>query len=96
MGIFTGPNPVVDKVIAKGDALDGSTVRFVALTHSQALNEFGQIAFVAGLADGREGVYRADPAVVAPARASIPAPASLALLIIGVVLARSASRRVGP
>ena len=59
-GIFTGADPVADKVIQVGDALDGSTV--TALSFGlQGLNDPGQVAFFAGLADGREGVYRADP-----------------------------------
>ena len=59
-GIFTGADPVADKVIATADALDGSTVASVQ-TNRFCLNESGQIAFYAMLADGRQGVYRATP-----------------------------------
>jgi concanavalin A-like lectin/glucanase superfamily protein/Big-like domain-containing protein len=59
-GLFTGPDSVRDKVIAPGDSLDGSTVVTVSIWQ-EALNANGQISFVAQLADGRWGVYRADP-----------------------------------
>ena len=58
-GIFTGPDLVEDKVIAVGDALFGSTVTYVAF--GRGLNNNGQIAFTALLADGRSVVARADP-----------------------------------
>lgn len=61
-GIFTGPDPVGDRVIAVGDTLDGSTVaEFSVLSFRTTLNNKGQIAFHVQLADGRAGVYRADP-----------------------------------
>jgi hypothetical protein len=61
-GIFTGPDPQADKVIVSGDPLDGSTVQ-TATIHNDSLNDNGQIAFRATLADGRFGIYRADPIV---------------------------------
>jgi hypothetical protein len=60
LGIFTGPDPAADKVVATGDSLDGSFVIF-ANTFHQSLNDRGQIAFVAALADGRQGIYVATP-----------------------------------
>jgi len=60
LGIFTGGDAVADRVIAVGDALDGSTVSTLG-TFWSSLNNAGQIAFVAQLADGRSAVYRADP-----------------------------------
>jgi len=61
-GIFTGGDPVADRVIAVGDALDGSTVSGLdPLSFASSLNNAGQIAFLVFLADGRTGVYRADP-----------------------------------
>jgi len=61
-GIFTGGDPVADRVIAVGDALDGSTVSgFDPLSFASSLNNAGQIAFLVRLADGRTAVYRADP-----------------------------------
>jgi hypothetical protein len=59
-GIFRGPDPVADKIIAIGDPLDGSTVRFVRCGR-HSLNNAGQIAFTATLANGTQGVFRADP-----------------------------------
>jgi hypothetical protein len=59
-GIFTGPDPLGDKVIAIGDPLSGSTVTTVIFSR-EGLNDAGQIAFVASLADDTQAVYRADP-----------------------------------
>jgi hypothetical protein len=75
-GIFNGPNAVTNKIIRTGDLLDGSTVTSVALA-SGAFNDLGQVAFVAALADGRQGIYVARP---------VPEPASV-LLIAGTALA---------
>jgi len=62
VGIFTGGDPDDDRVVAIGDDLDGSTVFDLSvLSFKTGLNNGGQIAFIAQLADGRTGVYRADP-----------------------------------
>ncbi|MBD2776859.1 DUF7453 family protein, partial [Iningainema tapete] len=45
-GIFTGADPVNDKVIASGDTLFGSTVKSVRFSR-QGLNNQGQIVFLA-------------------------------------------------
>lgn len=68
-GIFTGPDPVLDKVVETGDPLDGSTVLQLGFS-SEGLNSSGQIAFWAELANGEQGEFVA----------SVPEPASLALL----------------
>jgi hypothetical protein len=62
-GIFTGPDPRADKVIATGDELFGSTVTDVHFFR-QGLNDAGQVAFQASLADGTSYIVRADPADV--------------------------------
>lgn len=59
-GIFRGPDPVADRIIGTGDAFDGSTIASLDL-HSLAINNRGQIAFRAVLADGRQEIVRADP-----------------------------------
>jgi hypothetical protein len=62
VGIFTGGDSVADRVIAVDDPLDGSTVdSFFPLAFDSALNNRGQLAFIVTLADGRTGIYRADP-----------------------------------
>ncbi|MEK6643144.1 MAG: thrombospondin type 3 repeat-containing protein [Planctomycetota bacterium] len=62
-GIYTGTNPVNDKVIELGDPLDGSSVNSFGggTAAPQAINDSGQIVFYVTLGDGRFGVYRADP-----------------------------------
>ena len=60
VGIFTGGDPIADRVVAVDDPLDGSTVSGLGIFWS-SLNNAGQIAFVAQLADGRTAIYRADP-----------------------------------
>lgn len=58
-GIFTGDDPVADKVIKTGDALFGSTVTSVQFGRF-ALNDSGSVAFFANLQDGRSVIVRAD------------------------------------
>ncbi len=62
-GIFTGADPVEDKVVATGDTLEGSTVTDLNFLRS-GLNNNGQIAFYAHLADGTQGIFRAEPSEV--------------------------------
>ena len=71
-GVFLGPDPILNKVIAIGDPLFGSTVTDI-VPSLYYFNDAGQVAFSALLADGRAVVVRADP---------VPAPATLALLIV--------------
>jgi len=58
-GIFTGPDPVTDTVIATGDPLLGATIR--ELWFLRGLNNAGQVAFYFELTDRRTGIARADP-----------------------------------
>jgi hypothetical protein len=79
-GIFTGPDPVSDKVIALGDALFGSTVRAIEFGGGRSLNDAGQIVFDAFLADGREVIARAQ---VVPEPSSLAMGSTAALLGLG-------------
>jgi hypothetical protein len=86
-GIFTGPNPVTDKVIATGDSLFGSTVTSLGFNRfsSKGLNNAGQLAFFAQLADGSSGIFRADPEFT-PKPQPVSEPASvLDLLAVGAL-----------
>lgn len=87
-GIFTGSNPLEDKVIATGDQLLGSTVTNIGFSR-EGINNSGQIAFYATLANGSSGIFRADPQFTQPE----PVPESthtLAILAFGVFAASSA------
>ena len=67
-GVFVGPDPINDRVIFTGDALDGSTVRNITFCE-EGLSDSGELAFVAQLADNpdtpeddsRTAVFRATP-----------------------------------
>jgi hypothetical protein len=65
-GIFVGPDPVADRVIATGDTLDGSTVLNLTFCE-EGLNDSGQLGFIATLEDSsapegfRMAVFRATP-----------------------------------
>jgi hypothetical protein len=68
-GVFVGPDPINDRVISTGDALDGSTVQNITFCE-EGLSDTGELAFVAQLADNpdtpeddsRKAVFRATPA----------------------------------
>ena len=64
-GIFTGPNPLSDKVLATGDTIPdwASTVVGVALSQ-EGMNDSGQIAMWVRFEDGTNCVYRADPYIL--------------------------------
>jgi hypothetical protein len=86
-GIFTGSSDgtatgKTNKVIQTGDMLFGSTVTGLDF-HSEGLNDGGQVAFRYTLADGRNGIARAQV---------IPEPGSL--LLATTVLAPFLGRRV--
>ncbi len=60
LGVFTGPDPQSDRLIAIGAPLFGSTVVDFAL-NPVSINDAGQIAIRVKLADERQFVLRADP-----------------------------------
>jgi hypothetical protein len=79
-GIFTSSGAVTNKVIAIGDALFGSTVTSL-YGQTNGLNDSGQLSFYAALADGTEGIFRADREPQ-----PVPEPASiLGLLAAGAL-----------
>jgi hypothetical protein len=68
--ILVGDADGIETLIAVGDELDGSTVEDVWFR--RGLTNAGHVAFMATLADGRQGVYIA-----------VPEPATLAILALG-------------
>jgi hypothetical protein len=79
-GFFISSGAVTNKVIAIGDILFGSPVTSLyGITNG--LNNSGQLSFYAELADGTEGIFRADPEPQ-----PVPEPASvLGLLTAGAL-----------
>jgi hypothetical protein len=59
-GIFAGPNPGAAKVVGLGDTLDLATVNFLSF-YQNGVNACLEIAFVAGLGDGRTATFMAIP-----------------------------------
>ncbi len=92
-GIFLLDKGVTTELVRYGSELDGSTVTGLVMG-SRALNDSGQVAFYASLADGQSGVF--------VATLSVPEPSSLAMLgigslaTIGVLIRRSQPRHRKP
>ena len=59
IGLFTGSDPITDKVIAMGDEFFGSTIRYLSFNR-EGLNNSDQIAFYAQLSNGTSGIYLAE------------------------------------
>ncbi len=81
---FTGAG--VDTVLAPGVALDGSSVVSARFFSPEGLNDAGQLVVWAELADGRRGLYRADP---------VPEPAAVLLVVSALLLGLRRGRRPG-
>ena len=60
LGLFAGPDPEADRILALGDPLLGSTVEELA-SNPVSVNAAGQVAIRAKLTDGRQLILRADP-----------------------------------
>jgi hypothetical protein len=60
LGIFAGPDPEADRILALGDPLLGSTVTEFA-SNPVSVNAAGHVAIRASLTDGRQLILRADP-----------------------------------
>jgi hypothetical protein len=59
LGLFSGPDPVADRILGVGDPLEGSTVDALA-ANPVSVDGTGHLAVVVSLADGRGAVVRAD------------------------------------
>lgn len=75
------PGEPPQQLIGRGDALDGSVVTGVGFGFP-LVNDSGQIAFLAGLEDGRQGIYVASP---------VPEPSGL--LVVGALMLMAVRRR---
>jgi hypothetical protein len=80
-GMFTGPDPIADKVIQEGDTLLGATITDLSFSRG-GFNNRGQIAFNATLSDGTSGVFVATP-IPEPSTVALLAAAGLGLLACG-------------
>lgn len=67
----------LERIVGTGDPLLGSTVTRLGFFSPQGMNDRGQLAFLAVLADGRQAIVRADP---------VSSPESLLLLSAAVGL----------
>ena len=87
-GVFTGPDPVADKVITDADRLLGAPVKDLTLG---GLNDAGQLAILATREDNHRVIVRADPIRGRPVTAGrgTPPPARSADAPRYVVLAAS-------
>lgn len=81
-GIFVGPDPVEDKVVAEGDPLFGSTIANLHIG-DEGVNDLGQVAFWYTLANGVEGV----------AIAWVPEPSGVGVLMVAAAAALGRRRR---
>jgi hypothetical protein len=89
VGIFTGDDLINDRVITAGEPLFGSTVTGLTL-FSNSLNNNGQIAFTATLADGRQVIVRAN----GDNNPAVPEPnLLLGLTFFGGILGRQIARK---
>lgn len=61
LGLFAGPDPEADRILALGDSLFGSTVEELA-SNPVSVNAASQVAIRTRLTDGRQLILRADPA----------------------------------
>ena len=75
--IYTGTETGLEKVIAVGAPLDGSTVTNLFISH-KGINNNGEIAFDAVLANGGQEVFRAD-------LVAVPEPSSVSLFGLAIV-----------
>ena len=60
LGVFSGPDPVANRIICIGDSLFGSTVTDFAL-NPVSVNESAQMAIRVSLSDNRQVILRIDP-----------------------------------
>ena len=90
--IHAGPDSQPLQIIRTGDSLFGSTVTLLGLS-TYGLNDAGQVAFSAELADGRRVIVRADVSTV-PEPPTITLTVTGLIALIGLCVLRSATREV--
>jgi hypothetical protein len=96
-GVYTGSDPVSDKVLARGDPLCASTVTDVEFQR-YGIDPLGRLALSVGLADGRRLIVRADPVLDSGGACNVvpePGPIDAAAAAVAALLcaAGAAHRR---
>jgi len=66
LGVFTGSDPINDRVILEGDSLFGSTVTYADQFAVTPINNHGQVTFHYHLENGVEGIAVATPILDVP------------------------------
>lgn len=83
-GLFFRSQNKTHRIIGVGDQLLGSTITSLLFPSAKGLNDNGQVAFYATLANGTQGIFRADPT------ADVPEPGAIVGLLAFVSLGLSA------
>lgn len=96
-GVFTGADPVADKVLAVGDPLCNSSVRDLRFQRF-GLNNAGELALRVTLDDNRQLIVRAEPGPAATGACITTVPEPSAVLaplaaLLGIAVARRVARR---
>jgi len=93
-GVYTGSDPLADKVLASGDRLCDATATDIDFQR-YGQNDAGQLALYVRLSDGRNLVVRADPSTGPGGQCiTVPEPAA-SLCAAAAALALAAIRRRG-
>ena len=94
-GLFTGGDPVLDRILSVGEELDGG-VAVSFLIRKGMFNDSGNFVFTARLDDDMDGNADRHAVFFANATAAVPEPSSLILatMVVPLVLGRKRRNRI--